>query len=104
MRQQSLLAGSTESCILQPRMWYVYVLESQHDKRLYTGVTNDLNRRLQEHQNGHTQTTSRMQKIEIVYYEACINKLDAAAREKQLKTGFGRGYIKRRLENYLMGR
>jgi hypothetical protein len=32
--------------------------------------------------------------------EACLSKEDASEREKQLKTGFGRGYLKRRLKNY----
>lgn len=39
----------------------------------------------------------------LVYYEACLSHKDAAEREKQLKTGFGRGYLKKRLKDYLTG-
>jgi putative endonuclease len=39
----------------------------------------------------------------LVYCEVCLSKKDAQNRERQLKTGFGRGYLKRRLKNFLMG-
>ncbi|MBI4008757.1 hypothetical protein HY357_00835 [Candidatus Roizmanbacteria bacterium] len=46
-------------------------------------------------------TTSKYSKIELVYFEGCLNKTDARKRELQLKTGFGRGYLKKRLAEYL---
>jgi len=67
----------------------------------YTGVTNVLPNRLTDHKTKSVKTTKKFDKIELVYFEACLNKKDAYKREKQLKTGFGRGYIKRRIENYL---
>ncbi len=45
-------------------------------------------------------TTKKFDTIKLVYYEACVNKMDARKRELQLKTGFGRGYIKKRLEHF----
>ena len=83
------------------KMWYTYILYCKIRKVFYIGFTSDLKRRMQEHLSGSNHTTKRMQDIELVYYEACRNEADARAREKSLKTGFGRGYIKNRLKNYL---
>jgi putative endonuclease len=54
-----------------------------------------------DHLNKNVTTTKKFDKIVLVYYEACLSKKDARKRELQLKTGFGRGYLKRRMENYL---
>ncbi len=67
----------------------------------YVGTTGDMDHRLREHQSGGVRSTKSFDKIELVYYEVCFNKTDARCRELQLKTGFGRGFIKRRLKNYL---
>jgi putative endonuclease len=61
----------------------------------------DLKNRLTEHKNGEVQTTKKFDNVELIYYEACKSKTDARRRELQLKTGFGRGYLKRRLGDYL---
>jgi len=84
-------------------MFYVYVLYDKIKKTPYIGYTNDLRRRITEHNCGKTQTTSMMIDKSLVYYEACLSKEDAEEREKQLKTGFGRGYLKKRLKNYFKG-
>jgi putative endonuclease len=54
-----------------------------------------------DHKTKSVKTTKKFDKIELVYYEACLSKKDSLLRERQLKTGFGRGYIKRRIKNYL---
>lgn len=86
-------------------MFYTYVLlcidEKRNRKKFYIGSTEDFKNRVIEHKNKSIKTTKSFDKIELVYYEACLNKTDARRRELQLKTGFGRGYIKRRLEKYL---
>ena len=82
-------------------MFYVYVFYDRNRKIFYTGYTNNLKRRIAEHKCGKTQTTSRMEDKLLVYYEVGISQKDAENREKQLKTGFGRGYLKKRLKNYL---
>ena len=68
---------------------------------LYTGSTDDIDEREIDHKTKSVKTTKTFDRIELVYYEACLNKTDAIKRERQLKTGFGRGYLKRRTENYL---
>jgi putative endonuclease len=86
-------------------MFYTYILNcinlETNKHVLYVGSTSDLKKRLSLHRSKNTKTTKKFDKIELVYYEACLNKTDAIKRELQLKTGFGRGYIKRRLENSL---
>ncbi|MBI2439349.1 MAG: GIY-YIG nuclease family protein [Candidatus Moranbacteria bacterium] len=78
-------------------MYYVYVLQSLKDKKLYIGYTNNLKRRVTEHNAGRVEVTQKRCPLRLLYYEACIQKEDALKRELQLKTGFGREYLKRRL-------
>ncbi len=78
-------------------MYYTYVLKSTLDKRLYIGWTSNLERRIKKHQYGLVQATQNRRPLKLVYYEACLSEKKAILREKQLKTGFGRAYLKRRL-------
>lgn len=89
---KALQAGS--SLII---MFYTYVLRSIKDGNLYIGWTKELRNRLKEHKSGQVSATRHRLPIELVYYEACLNEKNAISREKQLKTGFGRAYLKRRL-------
>ena len=84
-------------------MHYIYVLYSKTQNKFYIGLTNNLKRRFFEHKRNKVYTTYRMKTPKMAYVEICISKLDAQNREKQLKTGFGRGYLRRRLKNFLMG-
>jgi len=80
---------------------YVYVLRSDKSGQLYTGSTNDLRKRLSEHNFGHSTYTKPRGPYELIYYEACINSTDAYAREKYLKTGTGKRYLTNRLKRFL---
>ena len=82
-------------------MYYVYVLRNPESKMLYTGFTSDLRKRLAEHQDGNSPYTRSRGPYELIYYEACIDSKDAAAREKYLKTGMGKRYLKNRLKRFL---
>ena len=78
------------------RFAYTYVLKCA-DENMYIGSTDDLKRRMCEHAEGTCADTRKRLPVELIYYEAC-RSLDAAReREKQLKTGFGRGYLRKRL-------
>ncbi|MBI4065816.1 GIY-YIG nuclease family protein [Candidatus Kaiserbacteria bacterium] len=83
-------------------MYYVYILLSQKDGKLYTGYTSDLRRRLAEHKNGiNTSTRSRLP-LDLLYYEAYTSQADAKAREFRLKNSAGaRTALKRRLHEGL---
>ena len=89
-------------------MYYTYVLfctSKATDKKIfYIGSTSDLRNRFKEHLSHEVSTTKLFDKIDLVYYEACLDKTDARNRELQLKTGFGRGYLQRRLTSYLTKR
>ena len=84
-------------------MEYVYVLQSNKDRNFYTGWTNDLRKRLLEHNSGNVFSTKSRKPFKLIYYEACLNRKDAQKREKYLKTAWGKRYIKSRLQNYLTG-
>jgi putative endonuclease len=77
--------------------YYTYVLKSLKDGKLYIGWTNDIKSRLAKHNAGKvTATKSRLPFI-IVYFEGCLSRKKAIEREKTLKTGFGRKYLKLRI-------
>ena len=64
---------------------FVYVLKSKKDNNLYIGSTNDLERRLSEHNEGLVFSTKSRVPFELVYYEAYRSESDARHREKNLK-------------------
>lgn len=64
-------------------MWYVYLLVNEEDKH-YIGMSNDVERRLGEHNLGKSEYT-KGHKWQLVYYEAYFSKKDAIVREKRLK-------------------
>lgn len=78
-------------------LYYTYVLRSKRDGQFYIGQTEELNRRLEEHNNGLVQATEYRRPLELIYYEACLSKEKAIKREKYFKTGFGRRYLKDRV-------
>ena len=82
-------------------MYYVYVLYSKNQDKFYIGFTDDLRRRMQEHISQKSLSDRRLRNPELVYYEACVSKSDSMKREKQLKTGFGRQYLRNRLKNLI---
>lgn len=79
--------------------YYVYLLQSELDNSWYIGYTNEIGRRLTEHNSGKSYYTKRKMPWKLIYYEVSFNKLDAIAREKYLKTGMGRRFLKNRLKN-----
>ncbi len=82
-------------------MYFVYVLFSDKDKQLYIGYTNDLKRRLAEHQSGKSAATRHRLPLKIIYYEGYLKWSDARRREKYLKGGNGRGQLKIQLQDIL---
>ena len=82
-------------------MFYIYVLENPK-RQWYTGYSKNLNLRLKKHHNDAVYSTMRIGgPWRLIYYEACLNELDARKREKFLKTGRGKQFIKNRLKYYL---
>jgi len=83
-------------------MFFVYVLRSKKDKKLYIGFTNDLRHRIQKHNSGLNKSTKFRRPFELIYYEAYKSEEDAKKREEMLKL-FGRalGGLKRRISSSL---
>jgi len=77
-----------------------FILESLKDGKFYTGYTNDLKRRLREHNEGKIFFTVPRRPFKLVYYEAYLHKEDAKEREKFFKTGWGRQYVQKKLKYY----
>jgi len=80
--------------------WYTYVLESKIDKKFYIGITHNVKYRIKRHNKGEVLSTKNRKPFNLVYCEICLNQRDAIKREKYFKTGFGRRFLKNRLENY----
>lgn len=87
--------------VRENQMWYTYIIQSNKDERWYTGCTNDLRKRFRGHTNGLVPATKGRGPFVLIYYEACLDKSDAFAREKYLKSGMGRRYLKNRLKRFL---
>ncbi len=70
------------------RQYFVYIMTNVKGNVLYTGVTNDLSRRVYEHKSGLCPGfTKRYRLTKLVYYESCEDVLGAIGREKQIKGG-----------------
>jgi putative endonuclease len=82
-------------------MYYTYILQSQKDNKFYTGYTKDLKTRFTKHNSGLVISTKNRGPFSLIYYEACLNQQDATNREKFLKSGQGKRYLKNRIKNFL---
>jgi len=77
--------------------YFVYVLQSIHFSKTYVGITNDLERRLTQHNNGYYPYTKRYMPWQIIYKESYNDREEARVREKYLKSCVGRKFIKKTL-------
>ena len=82
-------------------MFYVYVLRSEADSGFYIGYTHNLRTRLKEHAEGKSFATAHRSPWTLIYYEAYIDQADALGRERYLKSGAGRRFLKAQLRHYL---
>lgn len=83
-------------------MHYVYVLFSESDHGLYIGYSANLRRRLTEHQLGLSAATKNRGPWFLIYYEAYVEPDDALGREKFLKSGAGRTYLKKQNRRFFI--
>ena len=92
-RKQHLPAPSTV-----PGKFYTYALMCD-DNSIYIGHTDDIERRWKEHRQGQgAEWTQKHKPVKIAHYEELDSRAEAAEREKWLKTGFGRKWLKRELK------
>lgn len=72
--------------------YYVYILTNKYNKVLYTGITNDLCRRMFEHKNKLVSSfTKKYNVTKLVYFEEFERALDAISAEKKIK-----GWVRRK--------
>lgn len=83
--------------------FYTYILQSSKDLNFYVGYTNNLVKRIEEHNKGKVPSTKNRVPLKLIYWEGCLNQQDATRREKYLKTSWGKRFIKNRLKSYLTG-
>jgi len=81
-------------------MYYVYILHSEKDGKLYTGSCPDLKSRMFKHNNGFVLSTKNRRPLKLVYYEAFVYPEDARGREKFLKGGQGKQEVGALLKKY----
>ena len=75
-------------------MIYVYAIKSKKDGRIYVGMTDNIERRLKEHNSGKTKSTKGFIPWELIYEVEMENRENARVREKYLKSGFGKLFLK----------
>ena len=75
-------------------MYYVYAIKSTKRNYIYVGLTNNLNRRIEEHNSGYNKTTKPYSPFEVIYFEKLPSRLEARKKEKYLKSGIGKEFLK----------
>ena len=75
-------------------MYKVYVLKSVDNYRFYVGITENLDRRIVEHNSGKTKSTKGYRPWELFFFEEYPTRIEARGREKYLKSGIGKEFIK----------
>lgn len=79
-------------------MYYVYVLFSKKDGKLYIGFAPDLKKRMEKHSKGYVKATKHRRPLQLIHYEAYLTERDAKRRELYLKGGKGHHDLKIQLE------
>lgn len=75
---------------------------SKRDDRFYAGCSNDLWKRVREHNQGRVRSTAYRAPLRPIYYEACLDRDDALRHERFPKTGKGKRFLKKRLAGFLL--
>ena len=100
---QQLIVRSNGVNPVRPIWYYCYVLKSKKNGKLYTGTTTTLRSRLEQHNKRFVKSTRHMAPLRLIYSEICLNKDDAYRRERYLKSGMGKRYLRNRLKGGLTG-
>ncbi|MFC1703943.1 GIY-YIG nuclease family protein [Candidatus Omnitrophota bacterium] len=74
--------------------YYVYVLKSLKDGKLYTGFSKDPYKRIKDHNKGSTKSTKGRRPFKILHIEECRDRTEARNKEKQFKSGYIRESLK----------
>ena len=80
-------------------MFFVYALNSLTRNYIYVGMTNNIERRCQEHNSGQNKTTKAYRPFNKILVEEFSTRVEARKREKFLKSGIGKQYLKSKVNN-----
>ena len=83
--------------------YYTYLLQSEKTKTWYTGTTANLMKRVHDHNQGLVQSTRTLRPLKLMCFEACRDRNAAYRRERYLKSGMGKRYLRNRLNGSLTG-
>ena len=76
----------------------IYVLRSLKDGRLYVGMSANVERRLLEHNSGRTKSTKGYRPWKLMHHETYSDRVTARKREKYLKSGYGKQWLKKKFK------
>lgn len=79
---------------------YVYVLKSLKDNRFYVGMSQDVNKRFKDHNLGKAKSTKGYRPWILIHQEEHPNRITARNREKYLKSGYGKQWLKDKYRSY----
>ena len=72
----------------------VYAIRSSSRNYVYVGMTNDVERRLKEHNNGENRSTKAYKPFTLIYSEEFPDRASARIKERYLKSGTGKEFLK----------
>jgi len=78
-------------------IYYIYAIKSSVYNRIYVGFTANLEKRIKEHNQGKTKSTKGFTPWYLIYYETTETRIEARKREKYLKSGSGKEFLKNKL-------
>ena len=79
-------------------MFFVYAISSLNRNYIYVGLTNNITRRIEEHQRGSNRTTKAYRPFKLILLEEYKTRVEARKREKYLKSGIGKEFLKSLIE------
>ncbi len=85
----------TKAVTRNEKVYFVYILRSLKDNGFYTGMTNDLEKRIKRHNSGLVASTKTRKPFVLLHYEEVADSKEARQREKYYKSGCGRKSIKK---------
>ncbi len=71
-------------------MFFVYAIKSRERNYIYVGLTNNVDRRLKEHNNYENRSTKAYAPFDLIFIEAFETRIDARKKELYLKSGVGK--------------
>ncbi|MBI5728400.1 MAG: GIY-YIG nuclease family protein [Candidatus Magasanikbacteria bacterium] len=82
-------------------MWKVYILLSIYHRKTYVGSTDNLDRRMAQHNSANVRSTAHYIPWTLIYLECYPTEQDARNREKELKSASGRRYLKKAINHII---